>query len=84
MDKKRPKKMQEVYAWWNYLVLKFQDIVDYLRTCGHEVDIVDVYKIDDDNSNNFGGSRVQGIAVDSNHIITANNDRRKDGEVAGH
>ena len=84
MDKKRPKKMQEVYAWWNYLVLKFQDIVDYLRTCGHEVDIVDVYKIDDDDSNNFGGSRVQGIAVDSNNIITANNDRRKDGEVAGH
>ena len=76
--------MQEVYVWWNYLVLKFQDIVDYLRTCGHEVDIVDVYKIDDDDSNNFGGSRVQGIAVDSNHIITANNDRRKDGEVAGH
>ena len=67
----------------NTFFVSFQDIVDYLRSCGHEVDIVDVYKLDDDDDNNFGGSRVQGIAVNPNHIITANNDRRKDGEVAG-
>ena len=78
---KQSSRKRDEIIYWN---LKFQDIVDYLRSCGHEVDIVDVYEIDDDNSNNFGGSRVQGIAVDSNHIITANNDRRKDGEVAGH
>ena len=46
------------------------------------VDIVDVYKIDK-RIKDFGGARVQGIAVDENGIITANNDRRKEGEVQG-
>ena len=59
-----------------------QNVVDYLRKVGHEVNIVDVYRIDGQ-VNVFGGSRIQGIAVGENGIITANNDRRKDGEVSG-
>ena len=59
-----------------------KNMVDYLRKVGHQVDVVDVYKIDD-RVNDFGGSRIQGIAVDENGIITANNDRRKAGEVQG-
>ena len=59
-----------------------KNVADYLKKVGHEVDIVDVYKIDP-HVDDFGGSRIQGIAVDENGIITANNDRRKDGEVQG-
>ena len=44
-----------------------KNVVDYLRKVGHEVDIVDVYKIDGQ-VNDFGGSRIQGIAVDENGI----------------
>ena len=53
-----------------------------MKTRGHEVDIVDVYKIDK-RIKKFGGCRVQAIVVDKNGIITANNDQRKSGEVDG-
>ena len=59
-----------------------KNVVDHLRKVGYEVNIVDVYKIDG-HVNDFGGSRIQAVAVDENGIITANNDRRKDGEVEG-
>ena len=56
-----------------------QEVVDGLKTFGHKVkDNLDVYF-----AKNYGGARVQGIAVDENGIITANNDRRKEGEVDG-
>ena len=53
-----------------------------MKSRGHLVDIVDVYSIDK-RITKFGGARVQGIAIDENGIITANNDRRKVGEVDG-
>jgi hypothetical protein len=39
---------------------------------------VDVYF-----SQNYGGARVQAVSVNDNGIVTANNDRRKEGEVDG-
>ena len=56
--------------------------MDFMKSRGHLVDIVDVYSIDK-RITKFGGARVQGIAIDENGIITANNDRRKVGEVDG-
>ena len=56
----------------------FQDIVNFLRKAGHEVDIVDPYFV-----KNYSGARVQAVSVSANNIITANNDRRKEGEVDG-
>ena len=52
--------------------------MQYLRNKGHIVDVVDVYF-----AKNYGGARVQAVSVDDNDIITANNDRRKEGEVDG-
>ena len=43
------------------------------------VDVVDPYF-----SKTYGGARVQAVSVDANGIITANNDRRKEGEVDGY
>jgi len=42
------------------------------------VDVVDPYF-----AKNYGGARVQGVSVNDFGIITANNDRRKEGEVDG-
>ena len=58
--------------------VKFQEIINYLRDANHEVDVVDTYF-----TKNYGGARVQAVSVDENNIITANNDRRKEGEVDG-
>ena len=55
-----------------------QETVDYLESKHHKVDVVDPYF-----AKTYGGARVQAISVDENHIITANNDRRKEGEVDG-
>merc|ERR1719468_726853 len=55
-----------------------RELVQYLRNKGHIVDVVDVYF-----AKNYGGARVQAVSVDDNDIITANNDRRKEGEVDG-
>ena len=49
-----------------------------MRDANHEVDVVDTYF-----TKNYGGARVQALSVDENNIITANNDRRKEGEVDG-
>ena len=56
-----------------------QEIVSYLSSKGHDVQVKDPYF-----SLNYGGARVQAIAVKENGIITANNDRRKEGEVDGY
>jgi len=55
-----------------------KEIINYLRDSNHEVDVVDTYF-----TKNYGGARVQAVSVDENNIITANNDRRKEGEVDG-
>ena len=55
-----------------------QETVNYLESKHHKVDVVDPYF-----AKTYGGARVQAISVDENHIITANNDRRKEGEVDG-
>ena len=55
-----------------------QDTIDYLKNKNHQVDVVDTYF-----AKNYGGARVQAVSVDDNGIITANNDRRKEGEVDG-
>ena len=49
-----------------------KNMIDFLQKVGHRAD-VDVYQIDDQ-IDDFGGSRIQGVAVDENEIITANND----------
>ena len=54
-----------------------QELVEYLKEKGHSVEIVDTYH------GSYSGARVQAVAVDKNGIVTANNDRRKEGEVAG-
>ena len=59
-------------------IFYFQALLQYLRNKGHIVDVVDVYF-----AKNYGGARVQAVSVDDNDIITANNDRRKEGEVDG-
>ena len=56
-----------------------QKIVESLIAKGHKVEVVDVYFM-----SNYGGARVQGVSVADNGIITANNDRRKEGEVDGY
>ena len=57
-------------------------MVDYLRKVGHQIDVVDVYQ-SNEKINDFEGSRIQGVAVDENEIITAYNDWWKTGEVQG-
>ena len=56
----------------------FQTVVDFLRSRGHTVDVVDPYFM-----KTYGGARVQGVSVNEFGVITANNDRRKEGEVDG-
>ena len=53
--------------------------MNFLESKNHTVDVVDPYF-----SKNYGGARVQAVSVDANGIITANNDRRKEGEVDGY
>ena len=49
-----------------------------MKSKKHDVDVVDPYF-----AKTYGGARVQAVAIDENNIITANNDRRKEGEVDG-
>ena len=63
---------------FEYFHFSIQETVDYLESKHHKVDVVDPYF-----AKTYGGARVQAISVDENHIITANNDRRKEGEVDG-
>ena len=68
--------LQQVIIFNN---LKFQDVANFLKDKNHKINIVNPY---------FGvktnvGARVQAVSVDKNGIITANNDRRKEGEVDG-
>ena len=62
----------------NVFIFSLKDVVSYLRARGHKVDVVDPYFM-----KTYGGARVQGIYVNDFGIITANNDRRKEGEVDG-
>ena len=54
-------------------------MANFLKDKNHKINNINPY---------FGdktavGARVQAVSVDNNGIITANNDRRKEGEVDG-
>lgn len=56
-----------------------QRIIDFLRSKGNKVEVKDVYFV-----KNYSGARVQAISKDlKTGIVTANNDRRKEGQVDG-
>ena len=59
--------------------LKFQDIANFLKDRNHKIDDINPYF----GVKTYVGARVQAVSVDNNGIITANNDRRKEGEVDG-
>ena len=60
--------------------LWFQEIVEKIKAFGHEVKLFDPYYGD-----GYVGARIQAISVDPiSLIITANNDKRKSGGVAGY
>ena len=58
---------------------KFQDITNFLKDKNHKIDTINPYF----GVKTYVGARVQAVSVDNNGIITANNDRRKEGEVDG-
>ena len=60
------------------IFIKFQDIINYLRNANHKVDIADPYF-----AKNYGYACITAVSVDENNIITANSDRRKEGQVDG-
>ena len=55
-------------------------MIERIKSFGHDLKLFDPYY-----GTGYVGARVQGIAVDTNNsIITANNDKRKSGGVAGY
>ena len=84
--------MNGFYGWksttfnklWFHLInisdkFKFQDITNFLKDKNHKIDTINPYF----GVKTYVGARVQAVSVDNNGIITANNDRRKEGEVDG-
>ena len=59
---------------------KFRTSVsNFLKDKNHKIDTINPYF----GVKTYVGARVQAVSVDNNGIITANNDRRKEGEVDG-
>ena len=54
-------------------------MANFLKDKNHKINIINPYF----GVKTYVGARVQAVSVDNNGIITANNDRRKEGEVDG-